>query len=125
VTGTDTTTGPDLGVGATLSPRAVRLAALLENVSGRTVALPELWTLWAAADPASAGRPQRRADLALALEQLTAAGLVSPSKKRDVSATPHLPARLTLPAPAPSPSAAALARTVVWRPELAGSFGPG
>lgn len=105
--------------GVALSPRAVRLAALLEAVTGRTVTLPDLWALWAAADPASAGRPERRADLARVLEQLTGAGLVTPSKRRDVSATPHLPVRLTLPAPAASPSAAALARTVAWRPELA------
>lgn len=101
-----------------LSPRAVRLAALLETVTGRMVTLPHLWTLWAAADPASAGRPERRGHLAGALEQLSAAGLVTPSKKRDVG-VPPLPVRLTLPAPAPSPSAAALARTVAWRPELA------
>jgi len=106
-------------VGETLSPRAVRLAALFENIPGRTVVLADLWALWAAADPASAGRPERRKDLARALEQLAAAGLATPSKKQDTSAAPHLPARITLPEPAPSPSAAALARKVVWRPELA------
>jgi hypothetical protein len=106
-----------------LGPRAVRLAALLETTATRTVALSDVWTLWAAADPASAGRPERRTELARALEQLTAAGLVTPSKKRDVSAAPHLPARLTLPPPAPSPSANTLARTVVWRPELAWVLG--
>lgn len=104
---------------AALGPRAVRLAALLEQVPGRTVALPDLWALWAAADPASAGRPGRRADLAEVIEQLAGAELVTPSKKQDTSAIPQLPVRLTLPPPAPSPSAAALARRVVWRPELA------
>jgi hypothetical protein len=67
----------------------------------------------------SAGRPERRTHLAHALGQLAAARLVTPSKKQDVSATPHLPARLTLPAPGPSPSATALARATAWRPELA------
>lgn len=105
--------------GEPVSPRAVRLATLLEGVAGRTVTLPGLWPLWAAADPASAGRPDRRAGLAQAIDQLAAAGLVTPSKKQDISARPHLPARLTLPPPAPSESAAALARTVAWRPELA------
>lgn len=107
------------GAGVVLGPKAARLAALLETVTGRTIALSDLWALWAAADPASAGRPERRATLAQALQELASAGLVTPSKKRDAAATPHLPLRLTLPAPAPSPSAAALARKVVWRPELA------
>jgi hypothetical protein len=75
--------------------------------------------LWAAADPASAGHPDRRAGLAQAIEQLAAAGLVTPSKKQDIHARPHLPARLALAPKAPSESAAALARTVAWRPELA------
>lgn len=102
-----------------LSPRAVRLATLLEGVPGRTITLTDLWRLWAAADPASAGRPDRRAGLAQAIEQLAEAGLVTPSKKQDIHARPHLPARLTLAPTAPSESAAALARTVAWRPELA------
>ncbi len=101
-----------------LSPRTVRLATLLESVTSRTVALPHLLRIWAAADPASATRDDRRAGLARALDQLTDAGLVTPSKKRDTF-TPHLPVRVTLPAPAPSESAATLARSVPWRPELA------
>ncbi len=104
---------------AVLSPRAVRLTTLLEGVASRTVTLRDLWGLWAAADPASAGRPDRRAGLAEVLEQLAAAGLVTPSKKQDISATPHLPVRVTLPPPSPSESSAALARSVAWRPELA------
>lgn len=107
------------GVDGSLSPRAVRLATLLEGVASRTVALPDLLGLWATADPASAGRPDRRTGLAQVLEQLSAAGLVTPSKKHDSSAVPHLPVRLTLPPPTPSKSAAALARTVAWRPDLA------
>jgi hypothetical protein len=96
----------------------VRLAALLETVSTRSVTLPELWTLWAAADPGLAGHHDQRLLLAQTLEQLAEAGLARPSKKQDISARPHLPARVTLPPPTPSESAAALARTVAWRPEL-------
>lgn len=110
---------PGDGSAVQLSPRAVRLATLLERVSGRTVTLTDLWPLWATADPASAGSPDRRAGLAQAIEQLAAAGLVTPSKKQDIHSWPHLPSRLTLARPAPSESAAALARTVAWRPELA------
>lgn len=110
---------PGDGTAVQLSPRAVRLATLLERVTGRTAPLTDLWPLWATADPASAGRPDRRAGLAQAIEQLAAAGLVTPSKKQDIHAWPHLPSRLTLAPPAPSESAAALARTVAWRPELA------
>jgi hypothetical protein len=85
MTATDDTTGgagglTDDGAGVALGPRAVRLAALLETVAGRTIALPELWALWAAADPVSTGRPERRGDLAQVLQQLAAAGLVTPSK---------------------------------------------
>jgi hypothetical protein len=105
--------------GESLSPSAVRLAELLERTSSRTVTLPDLWRLWAAADSASAARHDRRAALSQALTQLAAAGLVTPSKKQDTTARPHLPARLTLRPPAPSETAAALARTIVWRPELA------
>lgn len=110
---------PGDGDAEQISPRAVRLATLLEGVPGQTVTLTDLWRLWAAADPASAGRPDRRAGLAQAIDQLAAAGLVTPSKKQDIHALPNLPVRLTLAPPAPSESAAALARTVAWRPELA------
>ncbi|MDO3395059.1 DUF2220 family protein [Nocardioides sp. SOB44] len=116
--GADTSSPPEAGSPALLSTRALRLAALLESVPGRTVPLPELWTLWATADPASVARPERRSDLAHAISQLAAAGLVTPSKKQDVAARPHLPVRLTLQAPDPSESAAAVARGIVWRPEL-------
>lgn len=44
---------------------------------------------------------------------------MTPSKKQDVTAVPHLPVRVTLPPAATAESAAVLARTVVWRPELA------
>ncbi|MCK9925847.1 DUF2220 domain-containing protein [Frankia sp. Mgl5] len=103
----------------TLPPRATRLAAVLEEWSRPTVTLTELWTLWATADPVSATRPTRRADLAAALDALAAIGVVTPSRARDTTAAPPLPKRLTLPAPTASPTAAALAREVPWRPELA------
>ncbi|HWS39253.1 MAG TPA: Wadjet anti-phage system protein JetD domain-containing protein [Actinoplanes sp.] len=103
----------------TLSPKAARLAAELEAWERRTVALPELWALYARADPSSATSPGRRAGLAAAITALAAAGVVRPSKESDVSATPPLPRRLTLPAPAASVTAAALARAFPWRPELA------
>lgn len=102
-----------------LSPRALRLAAALEEWPRRTLTLAELWEIFAIADAASAMRPSRRTDLAEALEALTAAGLINCSRTRDTSAVPALPTRLTLPAPQPSSTAAALAQTIAWRPELA------
>jgi hypothetical protein len=45
----------------TLSPRTVRLAALLKTVSTRSVTLPELWGLWASADPRLRRKTTRRA----------------------------------------------------------------
>lgn len=102
-----------------LSPKAARLAAELETGDTRTVRLPELWRLYGRADPASATRPTRRADLAAAITELAAAGVLTPSKKAADSGTPPLPAQVTLPAPAASVTAAALARAVAWRPELA------
>lgn len=116
--GAATASSPEAGPPPPLSSRALRLAALLESVPGRTVSLPDLWTLWASADPASVARPERRSDLAQAISQLAAARLITPSKKQDHAARPHLPVRLTLQAPAPSESAAAIARVIVWRPEL-------
>lgn len=102
-----------------LPARAVRLAAALEEWPRRTVTLAEVWDLYATADPASAMRPTRRAELATTLEALTAARLITCSRTRDTSATPALPTRLTLPSAQPSPTAAVLARTIAWRPELA------
>ncbi len=106
-------TGP-----VSLSPRAARLAAALEEWPRRTVQLDELWGLYADADPASATRPTRRAELAATLDALAAAGALTPSKSRDTTAVPALPTRITLPAPEPTATAAALARAVPWRPEL-------
>jgi hypothetical protein len=83
------------------------------------VSLPELWALYADADPASATRPTRRAELAATLDSLATAGALTPSKSRDTAAVPALPTRVTLPAPAPTATAATLARMVPWRPELA------
>jgi hypothetical protein len=103
---------------AALAPRTVRLAALLEQHPRSTVRLAELWELWAAADPAGAGRAERRTHMAAAIGELAAAGLATPSKRVDRSAHPHLPTQLTLPSPAPSATAGVLARSTVWRPEL-------
>ncbi|QSE87853.1 hypothetical protein JWS13_04125 (plasmid) [Rhodococcus pseudokoreensis] len=103
----------------TLAPRTARLAALLEEAERRTVVLDELWDMWAKSDPGGIGRPERRANLADAIEELRAANLVTPSKSIDKSALPYLPTRVTLPAPANSPTATALARSIIWRPELA------
>ncbi|MFI0156702.1 Wadjet anti-phage system protein JetD domain-containing protein [Streptomyces lydicus] len=102
-----------------LSPRALRLAAALEEWPRRTLTLAELWKTFAIADAASAMRPSRRTELAEALEALAAAGLINLSRTRDTSAAPALPTRVTLPAPQPSSTAAVLAHTVAWRPELA------
>jgi Wadjet anti plasmid transformation system JetA-like protein len=110
---------PSASGNVTLSPRALRLAAALEEWPRRTLALAELWEIFAIADAASAMRPSRRTDLAEAIDMLTAAGLINCSHTRDTSATPALPTRLTLPAPHPSPTAAAVAHTIAWRPELA------
>lgn len=110
---------PAHGSPAPLAPRAGRLAAALEEWPGRTVSLADLWTLFAAADPAGTASPTRRRDLAATLGELAAAGALTPSKTQDRTAVPPLPTRVTLPAAAPTESAAALARTVPWRPELA------
>jgi hypothetical protein len=108
---------------ASLGPRALRLASLLEAAPGRTVTLAALWSLWARADPASAGSPSRRADLAWAVDQLALAGLVTPSGKVDTTARPHLPVRLTLPPGESAETAAVVAQGVIWRPELAWVLG--
>lgn len=110
------------GTGASQAPalteRAARLAAVLEDWPRRTLNLEELWATWDTADPASAGRPSRRADLAAALTDLVGAGAVTLSKTKDTTASPALPTRVTLPAPEPTPTAAALAAQTAWRPEL-------
>lgn len=102
-----------------LPPRAARMAAELEAWPRTTVTLAEIWTLYAAADPASATRASRRADLAETLTALAATGAISVSRTADRTATPPLPTRITLPAPQPTATARALARAVPWRPELA------
>lgn len=102
-----------------LSPRAARLAAELEAWGRRTISLAELWPLFARADPASATRPTRRADLAATIAALATAGVVTTSRNVDRTAEPPLPARLTMPQPTASMSAATLALAVPWRPELA------
>jgi Uncharacterized protein conserved in bacteria C-term(DUF2220) len=102
-----------------LTPRAARLAAELEAWGRRTITLAELWPLFARADPASATRPSRRADLAATIAALADAGVVTPSRNLDRTAAPPLPGRLTMPPPAVTVPAAALARAVPWRPELA------
>jgi hypothetical protein len=106
-------------VTAPLSPRAARLAASLDAWPRRTVTLPELWTLFAAADPASSSRPERRSQLADALAMLTEAGMLTPARSFDRSETPPLPVRVTLPAQPVTVTGRALARGVPWRPELA------
>lgn len=103
---------------ATLPTRAARLAAILEEWPRRTLTLEELWAAWDTADPASAGRATRRADLATALRALADVGALTASKTKDTTAEPALPTRITLPAPAPTPTAAALAQQTAWRPEL-------
>lgn len=101
-----------------LSPRAVRLTAALEDRPGNTISLTDLWAVWAGVDPSSAGRPDRRKELAATIGELAEAAIVSVSATQDQTASPALPTRLTwTPRPA-TQSAAALARTVAWRPEL-------
>lgn len=102
-----------------LSPRAARLAAELEAWGRRTITLAEIWPLFARADPASATRPTRRADLAATIAALVTAGMVTTSRNVDRTAEPPLPARLTMPQPTATMSAAALALAMPWRPELA------
>ena len=104
---------------AALPPRAARLATELETWPRRTVTLPELWALFATADPASVTRPSGRADLAATLRVLADAGVLTLSRTLDRSARPELPTRLTLPAQPATATAAELARRVPWRPELA------
>jgi hypothetical protein len=106
-------------IASPLTPRAARLAAELEAWDRRTITLPELWSLFARADPASATRPTRRTDLAATISALADAGVVTTSKQLDRTAVPPLPTRLTLPAAAVTVSAATLAKAVPWRPELA------
>lgn len=103
---------------AALSPRAVRLAAALEDRSGNTISLNDLWTVWADVDPSGAGRAEGRTELAATIAELTEVGIVSQSATQDRSASPALSTRLTWTPPAATPSAAVLARTVAWRPEL-------
>ncbi|GIF09860.1 Wadjet anti-phage system protein JetD domain-containing protein [Actinoplanes siamensis] len=102
-----------------LSPRAARLAAELEAWGRRTITLAEIWPLFARADPASATRPTRRADLAATIAALATAGVVTASRNLDRTAEPPLPARLTMPQPTATMPAAALALAVPWRPDLA------
>lgn len=102
-----------------LSPRAARLVLELEDSGRSAIPLNELWALWNSADPSSAGRPEQRTALARALSELTSAGLIQVSKTLDRTALPHLPTRVTVPRDASPATAAAVARTVVWRPELA------
>jgi hypothetical protein len=95
------------------------LATALQASARKAIRLSELWDFWNAADPASAGRPDRRQALSNAVDELVAAGVIQVSKTLDTTARPHLPTRLTLPSTTSSATAAALARSVIWRPELA------
>lgn len=105
--------------GEPLTGRLARLAVALEAWSRRTLRLDEIWQLYAEADPASAGRPGRRADLAAALSALEEAGVLTCSRTTDRTAQPPLPKRVILAAASPQPGAAVLARATAWRPELA------
>jgi Wadjet anti plasmid transformation system JetA-like protein len=109
------------GADGTLTARAARLAAALEEWPRprRTVTIDELWSVWDGVEPQSAGSPTRRASLASAVQELVDTGLVTRSAAQDTSAVPPLPRRITLPVPEPSPSAALLAQRTAWRPELA------
>lgn len=102
-----------------LSAKSARLAQQLQQWPRRTVRLTELWAVWDAADPASAGRPERRSDLAESLLELEYAGLLARSAAQDRSARPPLPTRVTLAGAEARESAATVARAVAWRPELA------
>jgi hypothetical protein len=105
--------------GPLLTGRLARFAAALEAWSRRTLRLDEIWQLYAEADPASAGRPGRRAELAAALNTLEGAGVLTCSRTADRTAQPALPTQVTLSAAPPQPGAAVLARATAWRPELA------
>ena len=104
-----------------LTGRLARFAAALEawSRSRRTLRLDEIWQLYAEADPASAGRPGRRAELAAALTTLEEAGVITCSRTADRSAKPPLPRQVTLSTAPTRPGAAVLARATAWRPELA------
>jgi len=102
-----------------LTGRHARFAAALQAWPRRTLRLDEIWQLYAKADPASTGRPGRRADLAAALSTLEEAGVLTCSRTADRTAQPPLPKRVTLSAAPPQPSAAVLARATAWRPDLA------
>jgi hypothetical protein len=105
--------------GEPLTGRLARFAAALSAWPRRTLRLEEIWQLYADADPASAGRPERRAELAAALSTLEGAGMLAPSKTTDRTAQPLLPTRVTLSAAPPQPGGVVLARATAWRPELA------
>jgi hypothetical protein len=105
--------------GEPLTGRLARFAAALQAWPRRTLRLDEIWQLYAEADPASAGRPGRRANLAAALSTLVEAGVLTCSRTADRTAQPPLPTRVTLSAGLPQPSAAILARATAWRPDLA------
>jgi hypothetical protein len=105
--------------GEPLTGRLARFAAALRAWPRRTLRLEEIWQLYADADPASAGRPERRAELAAALSRLERAGMLACSKTTDYTAQPPLPTRVTLSAAPPQPGGVVLARATAWRPELA------
>lgn len=105
--------------GPPLTGRLARFAAALDAWPRRTLRLNEIWKLYAEADPASAGQPGRRAELAAALGTLEKARLLTCSRTTDRTAQPPLPTRVTVSAASPQPGVAVLARATAWRPELA------
>lgn len=105
---------------ALLSPRTGRLADLLAQIARKTVTLNDLYEFWAQADPQGAGRPDRRAALRDALDELSQAGVVELSRSLDKSQAPYLPTRLTLLHRQPrSVLGGGGVSDTVWRPELA------
>jgi hypothetical protein len=110
---------PPADDGERLTGRLARFAVALRAWPRRTLRLEEIWQLYAEADPISAGRPERRAELAAALSTLERAGVLARSKTADRTAQPPLPRRVTLSAAPPQPSSVVLARATAWRPELA------
>jgi Protein of unknown function C-terminus (DUF2399) len=102
--------------GLDLTPRASRLAELIEGRGRGRTRLDELWELLDRADPASRLSVDRRTLLAAAVEELVTAGVITRSAGED-RGRPPLPKhvdRVRVVGSAPPP-----ARPQPWHPELA------
>ncbi|MBW0104481.1 DUF2399 domain-containing protein [Pseudonocardia sp. KRD291] len=102
-----------------MTPRADRVAARLSGWPRRRVSLDELWGVLDDADPASRGSAERRAVLAGVVEELAAAGLLTPSAGTDGRHPPLPRSVLRAPDTGPGPPR----RDVIWHHELSDAAG--